>query len=422
MSPDNTRAQAPAKGRSFTLFLLIVVYALNFLDRQILSILKEPIAAELHLNDAQLGWMGGLAFGLLYSVLAIPVAWLADRYSRVWIMTGALAIWSGFTALCGLTGSFPQMFLARMGVGIGEAGGTPPAYSVIADLYPPKQRARALSLYSLAIPLGSAAGILFGGLMAATVNWRWAFLVIGGIGVLMAPVLRLLVKDPVRGHFDVPQTDQLSFAGVVRLAASKPTFWLIAFGTGFASLVGYGFLYWFPTFLTRSLHMDIVSRSLLFATAYLISGIVGIIGGGQLGDRLGPDRKFAYPLIPAIAFIISAPLYALCVMAKTPQMAFVFVLIPQALGLMWIGPLLAATQHMAPANSRTQMSALFLLITNLIGLCAGPYFFGKVSDLLKPHYGADSMKWAFIIGLGFYIVAAVLMALASRTIKKDWLD
>ncbi len=418
MSPENT----PAKGRSFTLFLLIVVYALNFLDRQILSILKEPIAAELHLNDAQLGWMGGLAFGLLYTLLAIPMAWLADRYSRVWIMTTALAVWSGFTAVCGLATSFPQMFLARMGVGIGEAGGTPPAYSLIADLYPSKQRARALSIYSLAIPIGSAAGILFGGLMAATVNWRWAFLVIGGIGVLMAPLLRLLVKDPVRGRFDVPQTSQLSFVGVVRLAAGKPTFWLIAFGTAFASLVGYGFLYWFPTFLARSLHMDIVSRSELFAGAYLISGIAGIIGGGFLGDRMGPDRKFAYPLIPAIAFLISAPLYVLCVMAKTPQMAFFLVLIPQALGLMWIGPLLAATQHLAPANSRTQMSALFLLITNLIGLCAGPYFFGKVSDLLKPQYGADSMKWAFVIGLGFYVLAALLMALASRTIKKDWID
>lgn len=418
MSPENT----PAKGRSFTLFLLIVVYALNFLDRQILSILKEPIAAELHLNDAQLGWMGGLAFGLLYSVLAIPVAWLADRYSRVWIMTASLALWSGFTALCGLAGSFPQMFLGRMGVGIGEAGGVPPAYSLITDLYPPRQRARALSVYSLAIPIGSAAGILFGGLMAAEVNWRWAFLVIGGIGVLLAPVFRLLVKDPVRGQFDKTTTTAHSFGAVIRLAAGKPSFWLMAFGSAFASIVGYGFLYWFPTFLARSLHMDIVSRSQLFAGAFLISGIIGILAGGILADRLGAVRKGVYPLIPALAFVASVPLYALCILAKTPHEAFLFILLPQALGLMWFGPLLTAVQHLAPAASRSLMAALFLLITNLIGLSAGPYFFGKVSDLLKPEYGADSIKWAFVIGLGFYLVAAVLLLLASRTIRKDWVD
>lgn len=418
MSSETT----PAKGRSFTLFLLIIVYALNFLDRQILSILKEPIAAELHLNDAQLGWMGGLAFGLLYSVLAIPVAWLADRYYRVWIMTASLAIWSGFTAVCGLAMTFPQMFLARMGVGIGEAGGAPPSYSLIADLYPPKQRARALSVYSLAIPIGSAAGILFGGLMAAAVNWRWAFLVIGGLGVLMAPLFRLLVRDPVRGQFDKAPAAPLSFGQVAGLAFGKPSFWLMAFGASFASLVGYGFLYWFPTFLARSLHMDIVSRSELFAGAFLISGIVGILGGGILGDKLGPDRKGAYPLIPAVAFVLSAPLYALCVMAKTPHEAFLLILIPQALGLMWFGPLVNAIQHLGPASARAQMAALFLLITNLIGLSAGPYFFGKVSDLLKPEYGADSIKWAFVIGLGFYLVAAVLLFFASKTIRKDWVE
>lgn len=418
MSSETT----PAKGRSFTLFLLIIVYALNFLDRQILSILKEPIAAELHLNDAQLGWMGGLAFGLLYSVLAIPVAWVADRWSRVWIMTASLAVWSGFTALCGLAMTFPQMFLARMGVGVGEAGGAPPAYSLISDMYPPKQRARALSVYSLAIPIGSAAGILFGGLMAAAVNWRWAFLVIGGLGVLMAPVFRLLVRDPVRGQFDKAPAAPLPFAKVAGLAFGKPSFWLMAFGASFASLVGYGFLYWFPTFLARTLHMDIVSRSELFAGAFFISGIVGILGGGILGDWLGPDRKGAYPLIPAIAFVLSAPLYALCVMAKTPHEAFLLILIPQALGLMWFGPLVTAIQHLGPASARAQMAALFLLITNLIGLSAGPYFFGKVSDLLKPEYGADSIKWAFVIGLGFYLLAAVLLFFASKTIRKDWVE
>ncbi|MDI7774263.1 MFS transporter [Asticcacaulis sp. EMRT-3] len=412
-----------AKGRNLTMILLIVVYMLNFLDRQILSILKEPIAAELHLNDAQTGWLGGLPFALFFSVLALPAAWLADRGSRVWLMTVALAVWSAFTAACGLSAGFGQLFLARMGVGVGEAGGVPPAYALIADLYPPHSRARAISVYTLGIPLGSAAGILFGGLMAAHVNWRYAFLVIGLVGLVVAPLFRLLVRDPPRGQYDAPvQGAAPGLLATARLVCAKPAFWLMALGAAAASMVGYGFLYWFPTFLARSLNMDITSRSILFSMAFLISGLIGIPLGGWLADRLGQARKGAYPLIPACALLVSAPLYGLAVMAHTPLQAFLLVLIPQALGLVWLAPLLTAVQHLVPVNGRSQASALFLLVNNLIGLSLGPYFFGKVSDLLKPMYGEDSIKWAFVIGLGFYLLAALLLFGASRTLKKAWVD
>ena len=423
-TPANDVIPAAPRGRYIALGLLIVVYTLNFVDRQIISILKDPIAEELNLTDSQLGLMGGVAFAALYATLAIPIAWLADRWSRVWIMTWALAIWSAFTALCGLTSNFVQLFVARMGVGVGEAGGVAPAYSLIADYFPPKQRARALAIYSFGIPVGSAAGILFGGLLAQYVDWRFAFVSIGLFGVLLAPVFRLLVKDPPRNVFDATSanTKPLGFLSACKLAFAKPTFWLLSFGAAFSSMVGYGLLYWMPTFLSRSMHMSLVERSWFLAGVLFIGGVAGMMLGGFLGDRLGQKSKRFYPLIPAVAFLISAPLYVLGVITTDPLIAFFVFLAPQALGLVWLGPVITAVQHLGPANSRTMISALFLLFNNLIGIAVGTYFFGAASDALKPQFGEDSIKYAFIFGLGFYLVAALLLFLASFRIKKDWVD
>lgn len=420
--PDYAAGLAPVKGRYLALVLLILVYTLNFLDRQIISILKDPIGEELGLSDTQLGLMGGLAFALLYTTLAIPVAWLADRKSRIWIMTWALGIWSAFTAICGLAGNFWQLFFARMGVGVGEAGGVAPAYSVIADYFPPKQRARALAIYSFGIPVGSAAGILFGGLLAQYVDWRFAFISIGLFGVLLAPVFRLLVKDPPRDYYDsIPEgVKPLSFLATCRLAFSKTTFWLMALGAAFSSMVGYGLLYWMPTFLSRSMGLSLVDRSWYLAGILLIGGVAGMLLGGFLADRLGQKSKAYYPLIPAIAFAISAPLYVLGVLTTDPLIAFFIFLVPQALGLVWLGPIITAVQHLGPSTSRTMISALFLLINNLIGITVGTWFFGFASDQLKPMLGDESIKYSFIIGLSFYLVAALLLFLASFRIKKDW--
>lgn len=424
--PDATPAatEQVIKGRYTALGLLILVYTLNFLDRQIISILKDPIGKELNLTDTELGLMGGLAFALLYTTLAIPVAWLADRRSRVWIMTWALGIWSAFTIVCGLTSNFIQLFFARMGVGVGEAGGVAPAYSLIADYFPPKQRARALAIYSFGIPVGSAAGILFGGLLAQYVDWRFAFISIGLFGVLLAPVFRLLVKDPPRNLYDAkPATEKpLGFIPACRVAFAKPTFWLLSFGAAFSSMVGYGLLYWMPTFLSRSMGLSLIDRSWYLAGILFIGGVAGMALGGFLGDRLGQKSKGYYPLIPAVAFLISAPLYVLGVITTDPMIAFFIFLAPQALGLVWLGPILTAVQHLGPSNSRTMISALFLLINNLIGIAVGTWFFGFASDQLKPTFGEDSIKYAFIFGLSFYVVAAILLFLASFRIKKDWVD
>lgn len=416
---NRAKDEVVVRGRWLMLAMLLVVYAVNFLDRQILSILKEPIAAELGLNDEQLGLMGGLAFGLLYTTLAVPAAWLADRTSRVWIITGALALWSGFTALCGLATTFWQLFAARMGVGVGEAGGVAPAYSLIADYFPPRLRARAMGIFSFGIPVGSACGVLAGGLLAAHVDWRWAFLAMGAGGLLLAPVFRLVMKEPIRESRDVAS---MRFADVVRLAASKPSFWLLSLGTACASMVGYGIMYWMPTFLARSLGMDLASRSWLFAGILLLGGIAGMSLGGVVADRMGARHKAAYALVPAAAFLASAALYLVGLMAQTPLQAFLLFLAPQALGLVWLGPVVTAVQSLGPASSRSVMSSLFLLINNLIGIALGTYAFGKLSELLKPHYGAESIRYAFIYALSFYVLAAVLLVFAAGRLRKDWAE
>jgi predicted MFS family arabinose efflux permease len=311
-----------------------------------------------------------------------------------------------------------------MGVGVGEAGGVAPAYSLIADYFPPRQRARALAIYSFGIPVGSAAGILFGGLLAQYVDWRFAFVSIGLFGVLLAPVFRLLVKDPPRNLFDAKSATEkpLGFAPACRLAFYKPSFWLLSLGAAFSSMVGYGLLYWMPTYLARSMEMSLVDRSWFLAGVLFFGGVAGMMLGGFLADRFGQKSKGAYALIPAAAFLLSAPFYVLGIFTTDATLAFFIFLIPQALGLVWLGPVLTAVQHLGPANSRTMISALFLLINNLIGIAVGTYFFGAVSEALKPQFGDESIKYAFILGLGFYLVAAALLFLASRRLAKDWTD
>jgi len=413
--------------RYYVLGILVVAYTLNFLDRQILGILAAPIKADLHLTDSEVGLMGGLAFALLYSTLGIPIAWLADRSSRRRIMAAALAVWSGFTALCGLTTGFWQLFLARVGVGIGEAGGVAPAYSLISDYFPKAQRARALALYSLGIPIGGGCGILFGGLIAHEINWRAAFAIVGSAGVLLAPILLRTVRDPHRGGHDAdgkPATPAAPprFLEVFKILARKSSFWLMAFGAAMSSVCGYGVAFWLPSFFQRSLHLSLVDTSLFYGAITFVGGCLGILGGGWIADRAGAKSRAAYPRIPAIAFMIAMPCFFLAVNTSSLVLAFPLFLVATGLNLAWLGPILTAVQHLVPAHMRTTASASFLMINNLLGIAVGYYYFGAVSDALKPHFGDESLRYAIYTGLGFYVISSVLFLLASRTIRKHWVD
>lgn len=512
MSTSTDEAPARAGYRYYVLAVLVFVYTLNFLDRQIIGILAAPLKTEFGLTDTQFGLLGGIAFASVYSTLAIPLAWLADRFSRVWIMTGALAVWSGFTALCGMAGSFGQLFLCRMGVGVGEAGGVAPAYSLIADYFPPSQRGRALAVFAFGIPIGTAAGTLVGGLLAAEYGWRTAFIVVGMIGVVIAPLLLFTVRDPRRraaGPAPAPQpvppaaapldaapvaqplpprgssrigvaaSAVMLCAGALALALGaliglglgdrgvgltwgfggllaivigvslmiarstasavipKKSFWLLALGAASSSICGYGVAGWLPLFFMRSFDLTLGQTAWYYSGIALVGGTAGIWLGGAVADRLSKRGKGAYPLVPAIAFLISAPCFILAMNSpwliglvlpgggsnlQQLTLAFLIFLIPTGLNLAWLGPITAAVQSLVPAAMRSTASALFLLINNLLGLAVGFYYFGWMSDLLAPRFGEESLRWAIYTGMGFYVLAALLLIGASRTLKRDWVD
>lgn len=425
-SPTPPATATPSRSRYLVLAMLIAAYACNLLDRQILGILKEPIKRDLGLTDTQLGLMGGLAFGMLYSTVAVPVAWLADRMSRSWIMTVALALWSAFTMLCGAASGFWSLFLARVGVGLGEAGGVAPAYSLVSDYFPREQRARALAAYSFGVPVGSAMGILFGGLIAAAVSWRVAFVVVGGAGVLLAPLFKLVVRDPVRGGLDAradtPAPPPAGVRDVLRVVGPKPTFWLLALGATSASICGYGLAFWLPSFFMRSMGMSLAGTSWFYGSITLVGGMAGIWLGGALSDRFGGTNKAAYPLTPAVCFVLSLPCFYAAMNSRSPVWAWVLFVVPQALTLSWFGPIVSAIQHLVPAHMRSTANALYLLVNSLLGTGVGYWIFGFLSDRLAPTYGAESMRYALYYGLGFYPLAALLLYGASRRIGRDWVE
>ncbi|MFN3945950.1 MAG: spinster family MFS transporter [Allosphingosinicella sp.] len=418
------RSRGGATPTSRVLWILLLAYIFNFVDRQIIGILAVPIKADLALSDTQLGLMGGLAFALFYTGLGIPIAWVADRWSRVNIIAAAVAVWSGFTALCGFAQNFWHLFLARMGVGVGEAGGVAPSYSLIADYFPPTRRARALAIFSFGIPIGSALGIFFGGWIATHVDWRTAFIVVGLLGLPVALLVKLGIKEPVRGGYDRAEGTEPEpappFSLVAATLAKKPSFWLLSFGAASGSILGYGLIFWLPSFFRRSFDLELAQVGWFYGSIVLIGGVIGTWLGGWLGDRIGARNPGAYALVPAICFLLAAPAYALGLFAPSLALGWLLFVIPQALGLAWLGPIIAAVQHIVPPTMRATASASFLFINNLIGIGFGTWFVGFMSDSVAPIYGDDSLRYSILYTLGFYLLSSALYFAASFTLKKDW--
>jgi MFS family permease len=419
---DRSSDRKLSPNRIYVLFMLVLVYTFNFLDRQIIGILAVPIKADLALSDTQLGLMGGLAFALFYTALGIPVAILADRHSRTWIMTGALTLWSAMTAVCGLAQGFWQLFAARLGVGIGEAGGVAPAHSLISDYFPPHQRARALGVYSFGIPIGSALAMFFGGWIASTLDWRYAFFVVGIAGVILAPIFRLTVAEPVRGRLDANTQTTIAPAlpDILRALLAKPSFWLISFGTASSSMIGYSLFFWLPSVLVRSYDLTLLDASLYMGALTLVGGTIGIWLGGWAADRFGRADRAVFALIPAAAFVLTIPFYAFGLFAPSAVLAFVVLLVPMALGLAWLGPVLSAVQHLVQPGMRATAAAVHLFIVNLVGLGAGSVLLGALSDTLLVRYGDDSLRYAILAGMSLYLVAAVLFLFSTRWLADDW--
>ena len=405
------------RSASLVLALLLLAYILNFLDRQILGILGPGIQADLHLSNAEFGAIGGTAFALLYAGLGIPLAYLADRTSRSAVVAGSLAVWSAFTALCGAAVGYWSLFLARLGVGVGEAGGVAPSYALIADYFPPERRARALAIFSLGIPLGLGGGSFIGARLADWFGWRAAFVIMGLAGVALAPVLRSIVRDRPKSEAASSQTP---LGTVFPILARKPAFWLLAFASSASSLCGYGLALWTPKVMMLSFGLDLVSTGNFLASLLLIGGCAGVFAGGWLADRLGGADRGWYAKLPAIAWVISVPTWGFGLFAPNLWIAWPLLLIGNAVNILWLGPVITAVQHLVPRPMRSTASASFLLINNLVGLGVGPWLMGRLSDALTATYGADALRNAAVACLAFYLVAAVLIFLSIKSLRRSW--
>ena len=427
-----TDQKTPSKSyRSFVLVLLTVVYGFNFIDRQIVGILAPFIQEDLGLSNTQLGLLIGLAFAMFYTIVAIPIAWLADRYSRVNILSIALATWSGFTALTGLAGNFVQMGFARMGVGIGEAGGSPPSHSIISDMYPKEERAGALGVYSMGIPLGiMAAYFITASLMGSSgqdVDWRRIFIFLGVTGVVLAIIVKLVLREPVRGAMEFnSRTDivQPPFKESLKTLLKIPAWWAMCFGIAFGSFVSYAK----SAFQTK--YLVILDPTFDFQTLVIILGIIngttyagGAYFGAKLADKWGAKDIRAYGWLPAIAIGICLPIgiAAFWVTSVWAHLAFstIFLLF---LGI-YLGPSFAIAQTLAPINMRAMSTALFFFILNMIALGGGPTFTGWLIDVYREsHTDLMAMRYAVTLTICMFIPSIISFMVVARVLPKDWAE
>jgi predicted MFS family arabinose efflux permease len=412
---QSTETGASNKVARYALFMLTIAYALNFIDRQILVILQEPIKIEMGLSDVQLGLLSGFSFALVYITAGIPIAYWADRGNRRNIIAIAVTVWSGMTALSGLAGNYSQLLLARIGVGIGEAGGSPPAHAMISDYYPPQKRATALSIYSVGVHLGVLLGFLFGGFISQAYGWRTAFMAVGIPGVLFAIVFFLTVKEPRRGRWEsaAEAAYKPSLGETIKLLMQYRSFWYIAAGSGLSAFVGYGNGNFAPSFLIRSHGLSVGQVGVVLAIFGGGGGMIGTFLGGYLSDKLGRRDKRWYMWVPAIAGCISAPLgfpYLLLdnIYVVIGLLFFVTVTINT-----YLGSCLAMSHAMVPPAMRALASAILFFVLNLIGLGLGPLTTGFLSDWLSGIYGADGLRYAMLLvglvgllGVGMFFMAA----------------
>jgi MFS family permease len=386
---------------------LAVVYTFNFLDRQFLSVLAEPVKHDLHLSDTQLGMLTGLVFALFYTGFGIPIAALADRTSRVRIITIAYALWSLFTAACGLASGFGALAAARMCMGVGEAGGSPPSYSLISDYFPPRRRGVGLAIYSLGVPFGTLFGAMSGGFIAANFGWRAAFIGLGVAGMVLAPLLPLVVKEPPRGRYDTAEARAARPDPFQALGAfiRRPELLFTAVSAGLTAFVGYALLNWSPAFLMREKHMSLSEIALWYALVSGLSAAAGSWLSGVLVDRLGKARPAAYALVPGFAVLLSLPFVLAFVFAPTWPLALACLALPSILNMAYLAPCLAVVQNATPPAQRGVAGALLLFVLNLIGLGGGPLYVGMMSDHFHARYGVHALKAALVSVSPFFVLA-----------------
>ncbi|PTM46902.1 putative MFS family arabinose efflux permease [Sphingomonas aerolata] len=390
------------KRRGLTLTLLTLTYFFSYMDRQILAILLERIKTDLVLTDTQLGLLSGLVFAIFYATLGIPVARLADRTSRRNIIAVSLTIWSAMTAMCGLAQNFTQLMLLRIGVGIGEAGSSPPSHSIIADLYPPEKRAGAMAVYSLGVVLGAGFGTLIGGVVAHSYGWRVAMMTVGLPGIALAVLVRLFMVEPRRGLSDAgpvaaPAPMPSVAQGFASMWASAPARHLVV-GVTLTSMIGYALTGWGPSFMQRSLGISMLDVSRYIALPGALFGAISALAGGKIADVLAKRhglhvQSWVVLVMKGLSLPFALAFYLIDVPAIAIGSYFIYLIFANS----YLGPSFALIQHLAPLKTRAMWAAITLLVINLVGLGLGPTMVGWLSDLLKPTFGEESLRYALVI-------------------------
>lgn len=429
--PGETDRQGITSSAGWMVGVLTIGFGLNLLDRQIINILAEPIKRDLGLADWQLGALSGLSFALLYSVAALPIARFADRSNRVHVVGAAILVWSAFTAATALAGSFLQMLLLRLGVGIGEAGGAPPSQSLIADRFPPEKRSGALATFATGAPIGAAVGLIGGGMLEGVIGWRWTMVCAGVPGLIIGTIVLATLRDP--GHSSAPGGDAVpSLPTALKTLLSRRTFLLIALGSALLSFCNYGAMAFAGSYYLRN-HVDELTRigaaigqtplgviGLGLGIFGAIGGALGAVVGGRLGDRAGMRNVRALALIPAAGSLLGTISYVAMFVVPSAAASLVIFTVAAFFTSLWYGPGTLAMQRLAGARAKATALAVALFLNSAIGLSMGPLLIGAASDALAPSLGAgEGLRAGILIGLSVGLVSTLLYWLASRTIARD---
>ncbi|HEV7691514.1 MAG TPA: MFS transporter [Hyphomonadaceae bacterium] len=426
--------------RRWALGVLVVVYVFNFIDRQVLSILQEDIRKDLGLSDLQLGMLTGLSFAAVYCTFGIPVARIADSTSRKGVIAVSLALWSGFTALCGLAGNFWHLFLARLGVGLGEAGGSPPAHALISDLYEKEKRGTALAIYSVGLYIGTFLGFALGGILAEGLDWRQAFFVVGLPGVIFAVIVWTTVREPIRGLSGTPTNTSVTFWQSAKKLWKVTSFRYYALAAGAGLFITYGLGNFMPSFLVRTygqwsmpeLHralgicgddctaMSTSEIGLVYGMVAGLAGAIGTLAGGLLADRWGAKDRRWFLWIPMWGKLTGGPLFVASMFAPSAELSLLLYFPAIGLAAMYLGPSVAITHNLVPPGMRAMASAVFFFIINMVGLGLGPTLLGATSDWFREHAGAGehSLQWACVAVVVAMYPLSILWHLGARKLPK----
>ena len=411
----------PTRHPGVVLGMLTFVYVLNFLDRQLLGILAKPIQDSLHITDGQLGLIGGLYFAMFYCFVAIPVSWLADRTSRVGVLTLACAIWSAATMACGVARTYPQLVAARMVVGFGEAGGVPPSYALITDTFAPGRRGVAFGIYNLGPPIGAALGIALGASIAAAYDWRDAFVAIGVVGVVAALALPFVVPEPARGASDPQRREAPARAPFWRTLGSffaSPVMMLAALGSGATQFVTYGLGNFAVLFLIREKGMTLSQIAIWYAVAIVVGMGGGMIASGRIIDRFSQASRRVFAIAPAVSLAVALPFYLAFVWAPGWRLALTLLTVVMFFNYFYLSCSVTLVQEEAAPNQRVLAGALLLLVMNFIGLGLGPTWVGAASDWFAGGGATNPLQLSLYTLAPFYLIAIALFLALALTLRR----